>query len=624
MADQDYEKLTVVRLREIFKERGIPATGLTRKAQLIEKLREVDSAGANEEVGVGDSEGHEKGGTTGGDAPPAVEEGGEADAQQDDGETATEESKAEAHASSEEQEKGEDMKDTKSLKDDAPTRTDAPIEPAPEGAKPDEEIKETNDVHDATFEDNMPESNEAVEATTAGSVKTSQDKAADAPDATGPQVEEDDDKTTHAQATAKTDVPISPEKPHDSTITAEAAAPKHAEPSEAREQQVPSATSPPTIAERPDSKPSDTIIFDVPVERPGHIEKTGEPLQSVRSHNSHNSPNATNPPTTQDPADPPRSISPAQHAPTRSLYIRNLKRPIRTDSLRSHLQTISTSAPETADIDLYLDTLRTHAFAQFPNVPTATRARSNLHNAVWPAEPGRDKLFVDFIADEQYHLFIAQEETTNNTTRAANSKRFEVVYLRPSPPSASSSPKEEGNRRAELREANPIPSGPRQHPSTTTTTAAAAAANPTPAPAPLAGHKRKNADIDDTRRVKGKGGGSTNTPSFSVLSSHFRSTLQKPMLYYRPVPPSLADARVKEMHRRASRRLVGDAGVGAGMEDSRRYTFEDVGGAGPGAGSGVVVVEGKEGYRGSWRMVDNGPEFGLRRRPPRGGRGRGR
>ena len=39
----EYEKLTVAKLREVFKERGIPATGLTKKQQLIDKLHEVDA-----------------------------------------------------------------------------------------------------------------------------------------------------------------------------------------------------------------------------------------------------------------------------------------------------------------------------------------------------------------------------------------------------------------------------------------------------------------------------------------------------------------------------------------------------------------------------------------------------
>ena len=40
----DYSKLTVANLRFVLKQRGIPSTGLTRKAQIIEKLEEADQA----------------------------------------------------------------------------------------------------------------------------------------------------------------------------------------------------------------------------------------------------------------------------------------------------------------------------------------------------------------------------------------------------------------------------------------------------------------------------------------------------------------------------------------------------------------------------------------------------
>src|SRR5689334_19370190 len=40
----DYNKQTVAQLRTLLKDRGIPSTGLTRKAQIIEKLEEVDQS----------------------------------------------------------------------------------------------------------------------------------------------------------------------------------------------------------------------------------------------------------------------------------------------------------------------------------------------------------------------------------------------------------------------------------------------------------------------------------------------------------------------------------------------------------------------------------------------------
>jgi hypothetical protein len=49
----DYNKLTVANLRQVLKERGIPSTGLTRKADIVKKLEEHDendAAPAEEEV----------------------------------------------------------------------------------------------------------------------------------------------------------------------------------------------------------------------------------------------------------------------------------------------------------------------------------------------------------------------------------------------------------------------------------------------------------------------------------------------------------------------------------------------------------------------------------------------
>ena len=51
----DYNKETVNKLRQLLKERSIPSTGLTRKAQIIEKLEEWDKDNSNEEEEVGDA-----------------------------------------------------------------------------------------------------------------------------------------------------------------------------------------------------------------------------------------------------------------------------------------------------------------------------------------------------------------------------------------------------------------------------------------------------------------------------------------------------------------------------------------------------------------------------------------
>jgi hypothetical protein len=44
----DYNKQTVAQLRQLLKDREIPSTGLTRKAQIVEKLEEADKAGVED------------------------------------------------------------------------------------------------------------------------------------------------------------------------------------------------------------------------------------------------------------------------------------------------------------------------------------------------------------------------------------------------------------------------------------------------------------------------------------------------------------------------------------------------------------------------------------------------
>ncbi|KAF1834884.1 hypothetical protein BDW02DRAFT_314976 [Decorospora gaudefroyi] len=59
----DYSKQTVAQLRQLLKDRSIPSTGLTRKAQIIEKLQEADRAGA-------EASNASETGTESADAPP--------------------------------------------------------------------------------------------------------------------------------------------------------------------------------------------------------------------------------------------------------------------------------------------------------------------------------------------------------------------------------------------------------------------------------------------------------------------------------------------------------------------------------------------------------------------------
>lgn len=68
----DYNKQTVAQLRQLLKDRSIPSTGLTRKAQIIEKLEVADKS--SDDAPTTDSNG---------DAPEAVADAPTAEAQDD-------------------------------------------------------------------------------------------------------------------------------------------------------------------------------------------------------------------------------------------------------------------------------------------------------------------------------------------------------------------------------------------------------------------------------------------------------------------------------------------------------------------------------------------------------------
>lgn len=97
----DYSKQTVAQLRQLLKDRGIPSTGLTRKAQIVEKLEEADGTeggvteardeadGAEDDAPAATEEDQESESHTETDAPPnpaeqAHEEGGGDAAQQNE------------------------------------------------------------------------------------------------------------------------------------------------------------------------------------------------------------------------------------------------------------------------------------------------------------------------------------------------------------------------------------------------------------------------------------------------------------------------------------------------------------------------------------------------------------
>ncbi|KAH6688056.1 SAP domain-containing protein [Plectosphaerella plurivora] len=126
---------------------------------------------------------------------------------------------------------------------------------------------------------------------------------------------------------------------------------------------------------------------------------------------------------------------PALHPPTRALYIRELMRPLRDDKFKAHLVHVSTSTQEddnnVGPIELYYTNhIKTHAFVVFSDTSKAIRARSALHNVVWPQECNRKPLWVDFVPVEEIQGWIAEEQQSEKSTdsKRDTAKRWEVRY----------------------------------------------------------------------------------------------------------------------------------------------------------------------------------------------------
>ncbi|KAL2865616.1 SAP domain protein [Aspergillus lucknowensis] len=271
-------------------------------------------------------------------------------------------------------------------------------------------------------------------------------------------------------------------------------------------------------------------------------------------------------------------VKPALHAATAALYIDGLMRPLQPAGLKNHLLSVAAApgTPPNPDliVEFYLDSIKTHCFARFIDVSTASRARNSLHDTVWPNERNRKSLFVDFIPENKVQEWIQREEQARG--RGGIPPRWEVKYNR-SDDTVQAILEEVDHKNAGIQP--PRGSAPNEF-------------TQPPPRGPRAEMKSQD------RRPSGPSHASRGTQhgqGFKPLDELFKSTTAKPKLYYLPVPREIADRRLDrfdELLRKGSfpRR---------GGDETRRISFED-----------------------DDLFVDVGPEFGSRGRG--GGRGRGR
>ena len=298
-----------------------------------------------------------------------------------------------------------------------------------------------------------------------------------------------------------------------------------------------------------------------------------------------------------------RTVAPALHPATASLYMRNFKRPLHLPTLRAHVAKIARGHISSSNVDedpvvtYFLDSIRTHALISFTSTTAASRVRSALHDTRYPDEKTRDPLWIDFVPDDKVQSWIDIE--TRSGGRGA-AQRWEVVYEEAlggiaavlQEVGAGAGPR----RPSTMSQRQPSMSDVQRQPST----------SDVQRPSPTGGvHPDRLTlvpqDSADASAVRGDhrrdSQPETSGTGFRALDELFSFTTAKPKLYYKSVSQRVADRRmdaVKDLR-------VSHADMGrSGDADMKRYSFEI--------------------YRGEEEWVDKGPEFGFGRR---GASGRG-
>lgn len=586
----DYNKLKVTELKELLKERGIASTGLSRKAQIVEAL-EADDAKVNDD---NENAGTEPDGARGEEERENIEvedenaagtaedvatlEYREGSAEAKDtrmGEVKAEVSAAQedpaedrlrediVEASAEVRLTGQPVMDSQSL--DTPVATKAEVAPNEEQPQAESMTMETD-------------------APSPPSSETRKRKRR------SPTPELSDSSVKKKMKSAEDDLPKLPEDAFNGYQSVQVSEDKHEELSS---QEAPRhSTSEDVVRETPaTSEPSSQPV--------GLVEST---RQDVDQDAIQNTPAMAGEPTSS------ASIHPA----TRSIYVRELMRPVQPQQLRSYLLDLAAGNGTNADdveISLFhVDNIRTHAFATFPSISIARQVRSQLHGQVWPDESTRKPLWVDFVPDDEVKEWVMREEESVGSKRDV--RRWEVLY----------STSDDGKVAAKLQEIT-APSGPRRQSSSAGVSGQMAAQNDRSAPQNAPVGPRNNGTTSQrppsvpTPAAPARRPSSTD-PNFVSLDTRFPSTqTAKPKLYYLPVSESLANSRLDAMETITSRTWDGGRAMANDVSgrdaELRRYTFEDgakvvdnggdFGNFGRGGGGMGRGGYGGRGGRGGWR-----------------------
>ena len=401
----DYESLKVAELRELLKQRSIPSTGLTRKAQIIERLRENDAAKLAPKTDVNPTE-HEP--VVADEAQPTELPAEEAQIANDAAPPPVPEEPAfadEATVTVPSSTSDDTAEESKKRKRRSPTPPPAEKDIAVKKAR-----LETKGVHlKEEFEVNSTQEPAIADVgTEETAVKTA---------STQPKAEED-----------KQDVEL---KHNENTTLPQAEESLISKPQEVKLVDG----SKDDIRPKPDQDDTNTKLTEDTV--------TEEVDQSDNVK-----PAITEPPVTQkvEPITQSAPISsPTQtttdskaqsgyepiHPPTNALYIRPFERPVNEAGLRNHLESVATGldllSPSNKVKLLYVDSIKSHAFVILNSEDSATRALVALNNSIWPSsDKWRKPLKVDYIPEDKAQAWTDIEKQAD--PRGGRNIRWEVVY----------------------------------------------------------------------------------------------------------------------------------------------------------------------------------------------------
>lgn len=250
-----------------------------------------------------------------------------------------------------------------------------------------------------------------------------------------------------------------------------------------------------------------------------------------------------------------RDVAPAVHPATCALYVKNLMRPLHSDTVQSHLADLATPSGETPDdgiiVNLYIDQIRTHAFVVFKTTSAASRVRTVLHDSVWPNESNRKALWVDFVPPEKVQDWIDTEENSGGRRSGA---RWEIFY-------------ETG--RDGVVEAH-LESG-----ASTSRSGPTPSSRPPPGPAadsiPTGPRSLRDNVVPPTgpRPVRPGSGPGPRPPPAGRPGAYFQ-TRARPPIEYTKVPEDLANRRIENMRSFYTRDQTRDL-----SRDINRYSFEN-------------------------------------------------